>query len=87
MRRRVHAIVRLEYWVDLDVDDEEQECADPDGEMSDGEAVEMAIASALGAQKHEVQVFGPNVEPAVVFREHVFVEIDGEDHYVFRHGD
>ena len=79
MKRRIHATVTLEYWVDLDIDDEEQVCADPDGEMSDADAAELAISSALGAQKHEVQVFGPNIEPAVVFRERVDVRIDGED--------
>lgn len=37
MKRRIHATVTLEYWVDLEIDDEEQGCADPDGEMSDGD--------------------------------------------------
>lgn len=80
MKRRIHAIVTLEYWVDLDIDDDEQDCADPDGEMTDGEAAELAIVSALGAQKHEVQLF-PSVDPAVVFREHVDVRIDGQEEY------
>ena len=40
MKRRIHATVTLEYWVDLDIDDEEQVCADPDGEMSDADAGE-----------------------------------------------
>jgi hypothetical protein len=79
MKRRIHAIVTSEYWIELDIDSEEQTCADPDGDMSDGEAAALAISSALGAQKHEVQVFGPNVEPAVVFREHVNIRIDGTD--------
>ena len=30
MKRRMHATVTLEYWVDLDIDDEEQVCADHD---------------------------------------------------------
>lgn len=38
MKRRIHATVTLEYWVDLEIDDEEQGCADPDGEMSDADA-------------------------------------------------
>ena len=79
MKRRIHAIVMLECWVDLDIDDEEQDCADPDGGMSDGEAAELAIVSALGAQKHEVLVFGQNIEPAVVFLDHIDVRIDGSD--------
>ena len=79
MKRRIHATVTLEYWVDLDIDDEEQVCADPDREMSDADAAALAISSAFGAQKHEVQVFGPNIEPVIVFREHADVRIDGED--------
>jgi len=71
MKRRIHATVTLEYLVDLYID--------PDGEMSDADAAALAISSAFGAQKHEVQVFGPNIKPAVVFREHADVRIDGED--------
>lgn len=78
MKRRIYAIATIEYWVDLDIDDEEQMCADPDGEMSDADAAALAISSSFGAQKYEVQLFGPNIEPAIVFREHADVRIDGE---------
>ena len=33
MKRRIHATVTLEYWVDLDIDDEEQVCAMFKGEI------------------------------------------------------
>lgn len=79
MRRRIHATLTAEYWVDLEIDDEEQMCSDPDGEMSDGEAAELAILAALGNQRHESFVFGPNIEPATVFREHVSVAVEGEE--------
>jgi hypothetical protein len=65
--------------VDLEVDDEEQMCADPDGKITDGEAAELAIIAALGNQRHEAFVFGPNIEPAMVFREYVAVNVEGEE--------
>ena len=46
--------------------DEFVNCCDPDNEMTDREAIENAIASAI-SQRCEVFVFGEDREPAEVF--------------------
>lgn len=50
----------------LPEDDEFVNCCDPDCEMTDREAIENAISSAI-SQRCEVFVFGEDREPAEVF--------------------
>lgn len=78
MKRRVYAVVSAEYYVDLDIDDDEQMTADPDGEMADGESAERAVIESMGDERQYVPIFGPNIESATVFRESVTVTIQGE---------
>lgn len=62
--------VRVEFCatVKLPLPDGEEapNCCDPDNEMTDREAIESAIASAI-SQRCEVFVFGEDWEPALVF--------------------
>jgi hypothetical protein len=46
--------------------EEGQNCCDPENEMTDREAIESAIASAISS-RCEVFVYGEEVEPARVF--------------------
>jgi hypothetical protein len=56
-------------------DEEEFEnCCDPDNEMTDREAIENAISSAI-SQQCEVFVYGEDREPA-----EVFIDLDSTDH-------
>ena len=77
MKRTIHAVVTIEAFVDLEIDDEEQPCADPAWEISDGEAAETAITTMIG-QYCDVYVFGEEVNPAKVFIDNIDVNIDGE---------
>lgn len=47
-------------------DEDSQNCCDPDDEMTDREAIENAISSAI-SQQCEVFVYGEEREPAQVF--------------------
>lgn len=62
--------VRVEFYatvkLPLPVDDEAPNCCDPDNEMTDREAIESAIASAI-SQRCQVFVYGEDREPAQVF--------------------
>ena len=62
--------VRVEFCatVKLPLPDGEEapKCCDPDNEMTDREAIESAIASAI-SQRCEVFVYGEDREPAQVF--------------------
>lgn len=62
--------VRVEFYatVKLPLHDGEEapNCCDPDNEMTDREAIESAISSAI-SQRCEVFVFGEDREPAQVF--------------------
>lgn len=62
--------VRVEFCatVKLPLPDGEEapNCCDPDNEMTDREAIESAIASAI-SQRCEVFVYGEEEEPAQVF--------------------
>lgn len=62
--------VRVEFCatVKLPLPDGEEfpNCCDPDNEMTDRDAIESAIASAI-SQRCEVFVFGEDREPAQVF--------------------
>lgn len=77
MKRRLTFTVELSGWIDLEIEESGQQQADPDGEMTDGEAAELAVTSAIG-QKKEVFVFGPNIEPAIVFFDDIETKIEGE---------
>ena len=62
--------VRIEFYatVKLPLPDGEEapNCCDPDNEMTDREAIESAISSAI-SQRCEVFVYGEEREPAQVF--------------------
>lgn len=66
-KRTIQAVVTIEVFVDLPPG------GDPDGCLSDAEAVDLAISAAIG-QKKDVWVFGPEREPAVVFVDHMDIE-------------
>jgi hypothetical protein len=71
------ATVEVVAFVELDIEDEEQLQADPIGMLSDGEAAETAIATAI--QDCEVFVFGGEYEPAKVHIESIDIRIEGEE--------
>lgn len=77
MKRRIEFRAEITGFVDLEIEESGQPTADPDGEMTDGEATETAITTAIG-QKKEVFVFGPNIEPAIVFIDEIDINIEGE---------
>lgn len=63
--------VRVELYATVklplpDGDDEAPNCCDPDNEMTDREAIEAAMSSAI-SQRCEVFVYGEDREPAQVF--------------------
>jgi len=78
MKRTIFATVEVSAYVDLPIDGEEQPTADPAGEISDGEAAETAILSAIG-QITDVFVYGEDVEPARVFIDDIQIRIEGEE--------
>ena len=65
VRIEISATVSLPLPERTDEDDFDN-CCDPDNEMSDREAIESAIASAI-SQRCEVFVYGEDREPAQVF--------------------
>lgn len=65
VRIEISATVSLPLPEGVD-DDEELNCCDPDDEMTDREAIENAIASAI-SQRCEVFVYGEEREPAEVW--------------------
>jgi hypothetical protein len=77
MKRRIEFRAEVTGFVDLEINESGQPTADPDGDMTDGEAAETAITTAIG-QKKEVFVFGPNIEPAEVWFDDIDITIEGE---------
>lgn len=78
MSKRTY-IVRAE--VDLIIDlpcpdgDEFENCCDPDGEMTDAEAIKSAVTTAIrGCQ---VFVYGQDQEPAKVMIDHTEIHVEG----------
>lgn len=65
VRLEISATVSLPLPEGTD-DEDFENCCDPDNEMTDREAIESAIASAI-SQRCEVFVFGEEREPAEVF--------------------
>lgn len=65
VRLKISATVSLPLPNGTDEEDFEN-CCDPDDEMTDREAIENAIASAI-SQRCEVFVYGEDREPAEVF--------------------
>lgn len=65
VRLEISATVSLPLPEGTD-DEDFENCCDPDNEMTDREAIESAIASAI-SQWCEVFVFGEEREPAEVF--------------------
>jgi hypothetical protein len=65
VRLEISATVSLPLPEGTD-DEDFENCCDPDNEMTDREAIESAIASAI-SQRCEVFVFGEDREPAEVF--------------------
>ena len=76
MKRTIEARVELVIFVELEIQDHEQVTADPEGEISDGEAAEMAINTAI--RNCDVFVFGPDYAPAQVHIDSTDIEIQGE---------
>jgi hypothetical protein len=65
VRLEISATVSLPLPEGTD-DEDFENCCDPDNEMTDREAIESAIASAI-SQRCEVFVYGEEEEPAQVF--------------------
>jgi len=77
MKRRIEFRAEITGFVDMNIEESGQPTADPFGDITDGEATETAVATAIG-QKKEVFVFGPSVEPAIVFFDDIDITIEGE---------
>lgn len=77
MKRTIMATVEVVIYVELEVENEEQITADPEGEMSDGEAAEAAITTAI--KNCDVWVFGPDYDPAQIHIDSIDIRIEGEE--------
>jgi len=77
MKRTIMATVEVVAYVELEIQDEDQTMADPEGEMSDGEAAEAAITTAI--KNCDVWVFGPDYDPAQVHIDSIDIRIEGEE--------
>ena len=77
MKRTIMATVEVVAYVELEIQDEEQIMADPEKEMSDGEAAEAAITTAI--KNCDVWVFGPDYDPAQVHIDSIDIRIEGEE--------
>lgn len=78
MSKRIYTVrVEVDLIVELPLPDgdEFENCCDPDGEMTDSEAIESAVTTAIrGCQ---VFVYGQDREPAKVFIDHTEIHIEG----------
>lgn len=77
MKRTIMATVEMTVFVELDIEDEEQITADPEGVIPDGEAAETAITASINDA--DIWVFGPKYPPASVHFDTVDVRIEGEE--------
>ena len=77
MKRTIMATVEVVAYVELEIQDEEQIMADPEGDMSDGEAAEAAITTAI--KNCDVWVFGTDYDPAQVHIDSIDIRIEGEE--------
>jgi len=80
MSRRYLVTANISFFVDLPyppgrVDDQDIVCCDPKGEMTDAEAVESAVTTAVS--NCEVFVFGEDSDPAQCHVDDIDVRIEG----------
>jgi hypothetical protein len=75
-KRVLKCVVTLDAYVTIPVENSEEH-ADPDGEMTDAEAAEEAVSTAI-PQMIDVFVFGEDREPANVFVDDMEITVEGE---------
>ena len=79
MRERImHAIVTMEVNVSLPVDDPEQPCSDPSGEIPDGEQAEWIIRESIPREKTQIVYFAEGGSTSVRIL-HVDIRVDKEE--------
>lgn len=80
MSRRYLVTANVSFFVDLPhpeglADDQDIVCCDPQGEMTDAEAVESAVTTAI--KNCEVFVYGEDAEPAQCRVDDIDLRIEG----------
>lgn len=80
MSRRYLVTANVSFFVDLPcpeemVNDQDLVCCDPQGEMTDAEAVENAVTTAI--RNCEVFVYGEDTEPAQCRVDDIEMRIEG----------
>jgi len=74
MKRSFRCKVELDVVVVFDVDTPDS-LVDPQGDWADEKSATMAITKAI-AVRQNVQVFGPNIDPAVVIVDNIGMNIN-----------
>lgn len=80
MSRRYLVTANVSFFVDLPypegmADDQDLVCCDPQGEMTDAEAVESAVTTAI--RNCEVFVYGEDAQPAQCRVDDIELHIEG----------